>query len=87
MSARMIQAWRRSPVVKSGYLVRTIKIIGSGRNQEVVEEYAFDAALARERRATAEQAAKELGQWVDKGDITSGGEPIKGYIAIDPDRV
>lgn len=47
----------------SGLLVRQYKQTGKD-SYEV--EYAFDAALPREMRATMQQAAQELGQWLEK---------------------
>jgi hypothetical protein len=53
----------------TGLIVRQLKQIGSGRDAQVVEEFGVDTALVREIRATHEQAAKELGQWVDKSQV------------------
>jgi len=47
----------------TGLLVEQIKATGEGSYQV---EYVFDAAVVRELRAHEEQAAKELGQWVEK---------------------
>jgi class 3 adenylate cyclase len=56
--------------------VRNVKGIGAGENYREVREYEVDVALLRELRAHEEQAARELGQWVDKVAPTSpdGGE-------------
>jgi hypothetical protein len=43
----------------TGLIVRQIKSIGFGKQAKVIEEYAFDAALVREARATLEQVAEE----------------------------
>lgn len=51
------------PGGKSGLLVRQYKQTGKDDYQE---EYHFDAALAREIRATLQQAAQELGQWTER---------------------
>ena len=58
------------PGGETGLLVRREKMIGSGVMAERVEEYEFDAALLRELRAHEEQAAKELGQWTDKTELS-----------------
>lgn len=50
------------PGGETGLLVRQFKVSG----ETTVTEYAFDAAVIREMRAVQEQAAKELGQLVDK---------------------
>lgn len=57
------------PGGETGLLVRQLKQIGAGRDAQVVEEYAVDVGLLKEIRATEEQAAKELGQWVEKGEV------------------
>lgn len=56
----------------TGYMVRTFKVIGTGLNQQTVEEYAVDTALLREFRAHEQQAAQELGEWVEKVAPTKG---------------
>ena len=59
-----------TPGGETGLLVRQTKQIGSGRDAYKIEEYAVDVALMREIRALEEQAAKELGQWVDKREVS-----------------
>ena len=54
----------------TGLLVRQIKIVRNGDDVTVQKEYTVDVALMREIRALEEQAAKELGQWVDKREVT-----------------
>jgi len=56
------------PGGKTGLLVRQLKSIGVGENNTVVEEYVVDVGLLRELRAHEQQAAQELGQWVEKTD-------------------
>jgi hypothetical protein len=55
--------------------VRTYKAVGGA----TVEEYAVDTGLLREMRAHEEQAARELGQWVERQtqDLTTGGQPVQ----------
>lgn len=53
----------------TGLLVRQYKKVGTGRDAEMVEEYAFDAALFREMREHERQAAVELGQWEEKSQV------------------
>lgn len=52
----------------TGLIVRQLKQIGSGRTAQLVEEFAVDIGLLKEIRAQEEQAAKELGQWVEKSE-------------------
>ncbi len=59
----------------TGIVVRQLKMVGSGMSAKIVEEFAVDTGLIKELRANQEQAAKELGQWVDRseqsGSLTS----------------
>ena len=71
---------------ETGLLSRTVKVIGTGKNQTTIEEYVFDAALLREIRATEEQAAKELGQWSEKHEHT-GEVLVRKYVGISLDDV
>ncbi len=65
---------------ETGLLVRQYKVSG----ENTVVEYAFDAALSRELRAVKEQAAKELGQLVDKSELTGkDGGPLKHDITVE----
>jgi hypothetical protein len=53
---------------KTGLLVKTYKQIGAGKDSQLVEEYAVDTAMLKEMRAHEQQAAQELGQWIEKRD-------------------
>jgi len=46
-------------------------------------EYAFDATLMNEMLKAEKQAAQEMGQWVEKQDATSSGQPIRFSLHID----
>jgi phage terminase small subunit len=59
------------PGGRTGLLVRQIKVLGSGANQKVVPESVVDTGLLRQIRATAQQAAEELGQWKSDADATA----------------
>lgn len=65
-----------APGWTTGLLVRTEKQIGTGDKATRVVEYAVDTGLLREIRAHEEQAAKELGQWVDKSERENSGEML-----------
>jgi hypothetical protein len=72
------------PGGKTGLLVRQIKSVGFGQNNQTVEEYAVDTALLKELRAHEQQAAQELGQWLDKHEHTGkDGESLVFTIQID----
>ncbi len=64
------------PGGKSGLMVRTYKGIGAGPTAQCYEEYAADTPLSAEMRATEKQAAQEVGQWVEKSDMTSDGKAL-----------
>ena len=68
------RAMRKAAGGKTGLLVRRLKQVGSGDSATVVEEFEVDTALLKEMRAHEEQAAKELGQWVEKSEVSPGGE-------------
>jgi hypothetical protein len=55
------------PGAEEGLHVRTVKLSATGLQ---VEEYTVDTGLLKELRAHEEQAAKELGQWVEKQDLS-----------------
>jgi hypothetical protein len=64
----------------TGLLVKQFKVSG----ENVVTEYAFDAAVVRELRAVKEQVAKELGQIVDKRELTGkDGGPIQHEHSVE----
>lgn len=76
---------RDIPGAASGLLIRQQKVVGSGRNAMLLEEWVFDAALMREMRSLEEHAARELGQWQpDKAVIAP---TLKLYAGIDFDRI
>lgn len=64
----------------TGLVVRDIKAVGSGPSAQIVEVWGVDVSLMREIRAIEEQAAKELGQWVDKADVS--GSIKREYVII-----
>ncbi len=44
--------------------------------------WAVDPGLMKEIRALQEQAAKELGQWVEKGEVNVGGSLKREYVIV-----
>lgn len=79
---RVIEARAADPEMKkaaggdTGLLVRRYKSVGSGANAEIVEEFEVDTGILKELREHEQQAAKELGQWTDRQDHTTGGKPF-----------
>lgn len=55
---------------KTGLLAHTVKGIGSGGHFQLIDIWEVDTGLLRELRAHEEQAAKDLGQWIDRKDVT-----------------
>ena len=78
----------REPGADTGYLLRQYKVAG-GRAPIVLEEYVVDHGTLTELRAIEKQAAQELGEWIERGELTGkDGEPLfKAYEGIDPARV
>lgn len=72
IEARAEKTKRDVPGASTGLVVRREKETKWGTDIEAQ----FDAALLAELRATEMQAAKELGQWTEKSDVTSAGQPI-----------
>lgn len=66
----------------TGLLVREYKMIGSGRDAQLIETYGVDVALLREIRGTQEQAAKEVGDWSD--GATSIAIAAIQLVGVDP---
>jgi hypothetical protein len=50
------------PGGSTGLLVHDVKTVGSGEHARQVDIYRFDAALVKQMRETAREAAEELGQ-------------------------
>jgi hypothetical protein len=57
------------PGGRTGLLLKTVKVIGSGEAARQVEEYRLDAALLKELRELEKQAAEEAGQWTARPEV------------------
>lgn len=57
---------QNAPGGTTGLLCHDVKSVGAGLAAERIDLYELDAALLAEMRAIEQQAAKELGQWVEK---------------------
>lgn len=53
----------------TGLLVREVKQIGAGENAQTIELYKYDKAVVDSKLGLMEQAAKELGQRVEKKQL------------------
>jgi hypothetical protein len=61
----------------TGLLVRTYKVLGSGEDAELISEFQVDTGLLRELRAHEQQAAQELGQWLERKEVSGNeGAPV-----------
>jgi hypothetical protein len=61
----------------TGLLVKTNKLSRVGKALQVYEEFKADVGLLKELRAIEEQAARELGQWRDKHELSGAdGKPL-----------
>lgn len=74
-----------APGESTGIVVHQMKQIGAGKDAQIVDEYVVDTGLMREIRSLHEQAAKELGQWVDRSasEVTTSVVQIVGIDADD----
>lgn len=67
----------------TGLLVHQVKGIGKGESFRVVDEYAVDTGLLAELRQIEKQAAQELGQWVEKGELSGkDGSPLLNSLEV-----
>lgn len=65
------------PGGRTGFVTLKFKLLGRGEDAKVIREHAVDGELLREMRAHEEQAARELGQYAEKHEISGpGGEPL-----------
>ena len=79
---------RQAPGGRTGFVVRTLKVIGSGESAEVVEEFSFDRALLEARLAIGKQAAVETGQWTEKREVKGDVDVlVREYVGVDLDRL
>lgn len=67
---------RDVPGGTTGLIVHNVKGVGRGDDFQLIDLYEVDTGTLAEIRAHEQQAAKELGQWVNQTDLTSGGKPI-----------
>lgn len=75
-----------APGGSTGAVVKTLKVIGSGDSQQLIEEWTTDTGLQHELRALQKQAAQELGQWSEKSAVQhSGGIRREIVVVTDPD--
>jgi hypothetical protein len=66
----------KAPGGSTGLLAHSLKGLGSGENAVIVSQWELDTGLMAEIRAVEQQASKELGQWAEKHDHTTGGHPL-----------
>ena len=71
------------PEARTGLFSRKTVMSASGKERR---DYVFDATLVREYRATLEQAARELGQLVDRAEIQTE-TIVRRYVGVDVEQV
>jgi len=65
------------PGGRTGHLVHQIKVVGFGKNAQVVEEDTLDKALDEGFKDTLIHLAKERGEWSEKREVTgANGAPL-----------
>lgn len=69
----------------TGLIVKSVKIIGTGKNAQTVTEYQADIGLMKEVESLMLSAAKELGQITDKSEQSTNGT-IR-LIGINPEDI
>jgi hypothetical protein len=66
-----------APGGKTGHVVRTLKMLGSGEFGREVEEFGYDQSIIQSRMALMKQASQELHQWTEKREVTGkDGAPL-----------
>lgn len=86
IDARSVEYAEEAPGAETGLLVKQLKVIGAGENQQVIEEWVVDTGTINEIRALQKQAAQELGQWSEKASVThSGGIRREIVVVTDAD--
>ena len=80
IQARKTGDWSRA--LKTGLCVRKQRVIGTGKNSKVIEDYEVDTALLYALASLEKQAAIETGQWSEKQDIDVTGQFSAKSIAL-----
>jgi hypothetical protein len=73
------------PGGSTGWVVKSYKMVGAGRDAQLVEEYSVDTGLAREMRETEKQGAQEVGDWTEKASVDQ--TTRVEFIGIDPEAL
>lgn len=68
----------------TGWVVRQIKMVGSGPSARIVEEFGVDTSLVDRIIKVQEEAAKELGQRQEKVDVS--GSLKREYVIVREDE-
>jgi hypothetical protein len=71
-----------SRALKTGLLVRRERVIGTGKNAKLIEEYEVDTALLDAMASLEKQVAIETGQWTEKQDVDLHGQISAKSIAL-----
>jgi hypothetical protein len=71
------------PGAATGLIVHNVKGVGKGDDFQLIDLYEVDTGLLSELRNTEKQAAQEVGQWLDKLDMTSDGQTLTIHYVND----
>jgi phage terminase small subunit len=71
-----------SRALKTGLIVRGERVIGTGKNAKLIEEYEVDTGLLDTMAALEKQVAIETGQWTEKQDVDLHGQISAKSIAL-----
>jgi len=80
IQARKTGDWSRA--LKTGLCVRKQRVIGTGKNAKLIEEYEVDTGLLDTMAALEKQVAIETGQWTEKQDVEVTGQISAKSIAL-----
>jgi hypothetical protein len=70
---------------RTGLIVRRVRGVGKGEDFQLIEEFAVDVPLLKALLDLERQAAQECGQWREKMDVSSSGEPLTLVVGV-PDE-
>lgn len=73
------EALAQAPGGSSGLVVHDLKVVGTGRNTMIIDEYKVDTGTLATEAALTKQLAQELGQFTEKTETT---QVKKLYIGV-----
>jgi phage terminase small subunit len=80
IQARKTGDWNRA--LKTGLCVHKQRVIGTGKNAKIIEDYEVDRPLLDALASLEKQVAMETGQWTEKQDVNLTGQISAKSIAL-----